>query len=104
MTEDDKDTEVGRTIREYQEQSDRLGCLVSKLHRLGGHIENIQNAIVSKSSTLTQDVQTAAQQVGDISIHDLLMEIAKADAAKRRLYGTLQDQGVGHLIREDRAE
>ncbi len=104
MTENDKDTEIGRTLREYQEQSDRLGCLVSKLHRLAGHIENVQQAVTVKSATLAQAAQAAAQEAGSVSVHDLFMEIAKADARKRKLYSTLRQQGVGHLIREDKGE
>lgn len=102
MTENDNGTEIGRTLLEYKEQSDRLGCLVSKLYRLSGHIENVQQAVSVKSATLAQVAQAAAQEAGDISIHDLFMEIAKADAKKRQLYTTLQQQGVGDLIREDR--
>ncbi|MDE0147430.1 MAG: hypothetical protein OXM58_03580 [Rhodospirillaceae bacterium] len=102
MTGDEKDTEIGRTLREYQAESDRLGCLASKLSRLFDRIENVQEAIAAKSGSVAAKAQSAAEEAGDVSIRDLLMEIAKADAAKRRLYKALQDQGVGHLIREDR--
>ncbi|MYH35690.1 MAG: hypothetical protein F4027_04515 [Rhodospirillaceae bacterium] len=100
MTENDKDTEIGRTLREYQAESDRLGCLTSKLNRLAGHIEHVLEAMIAQSRTLAKSAQSAAEETGDLSIRDLFMEIAKADATKRRLYKALHDQGVGHLIRE----
>ena len=98
----DKDAEIGRTIREYQEQSERLGCLLSKMQRISGEIEKVQRAIGEGPARLSQAARTAAESVGDGAISTLFTDIAEAGATKQRLFESLHRQGVGRFIREDK--
>ena len=98
MTESDEDVEVGRTLREYKEQSERLGCLLSRMQRMALAVENVQKAVNEGGGALTLAAENAVRRVEDGNIGSVFASIAETSKAKERLYNSLHQQGVGRLI------
>ena len=101
MTEQERNAEIGRTLREYKEQSERMGCLLSKLARIAEEAEKVRKAAPDPAA-LAQTAQTAAQRVGEGDVTALLRSIAEAGATKQRLWELLHRQGVGEMLRDQR--
>lgn len=97
MTENDRDAEIGRTIREYKEQSERLGCLFSKLNRISSQIEQIQGAADNPEQLIKAAVH-AADQIGECDVSKLFQDISETSRVKDQLVQLLQRQGLGDLI------
>ncbi len=92
------DAEVGKTILEYKQATERLGCLMSRVHRIGCAAEKLKatDALGDIFVTATDAAKTLADET---DIAALLREIAQTSGQANHLSDLLERQGVGHIIR-----
>ena len=100
MTEGDRDAEIGRTLREYKEQSERLGCLLSKMQRIVSQAAEVQKASEKDAEMLMRVSAAAADYVGEADAGQLFRDIAEAAKAKKQKLDALHRQGIGGLLRD----
>ena len=99
MTEGDKDAEIGRTVREYKDQSEKLECLLSRLARIASCVERVRNAI--GDNTLEAAANQAASSIEECDVARLFKDIADTDKSRRMTLEALHRQGLGAFVRDE---
>ena len=90
--------EVGKTMLEYKQATERLGCLLSRVHRIGCAAEKLK--ATAELGDIFETATTAAKALADESdIAALFRDIVETSGQANHLRDLLERQGVGHIIR-----
>lgn len=99
MTEKETDTEAGRTLREYQSASKRLGCLQSQLRRMTENASNLQKAMDGPLDELAEKARNSVDKLqGSSNVGKVMQEIAETAEQKHQLRTELRRQGFGDVL------
>ena len=100
MTENQRDAEIGRTIREYKEQDELIACLRARLSRSATAINDLLKAIDEKSdpSLVATAAANAAKQAGVTNVAEAMTELSEAWQKRETMRKSLEAQGYGRVI------
>ena len=100
MTEDQRDAEIGRTVREYKEHDELIACLKARLTRASTAIGDLLKAVDEKKEPrlVATAAANAAKQLGDTDVAGAMEELSETWQRRETLRKTLEAQGYGRVM------
>ena len=100
MTDNERDAEIGRTVREYKEQGEKLGCLRSRLGRTADAIAEVIKAMDEKkdSKLFSTVASNALKMTGDTNVSETIADMSDAWSKREALQKRIQEQGFGGVV------
>ena len=100
MTDNERDAELGRTLREYMEHREQIGCLRSKLGRTAEAIADVLKVMDEKkdSRLVATEMSNALKKIDDTNVADAIAQLSDAWARRETLRERLNEQGLGGVV------
>ncbi len=98
MTDNERDAELGRTLREYMEHREQIGCLPSKLGRTAEAIADVLMDEKKDSRLVATEMSNALKKIDDTNVADAIAQLSDAWARRETLRERLNEQGLGGVV------